>query len=101
MLEIEAFDEDTINELRTRAKDALLTMEIAKEEGVESVSQNLRDLEGLDPELIPKLADAGVHTRDDLADLAVDELTDITGQSADDAKTLILKAREHWFAGQE
>ena len=101
MLEIEAFDEDTVNELRSRAKDALLTMEIAKEEGVESVSQDLRDLPGLDAELIAKLADAGVHSRDDLADLAVDELTDITGQSADDAKALILKAREHWFAGQE
>jgi N utilization substance protein A len=101
LLEIESFDEDTINELRSRAKDALLTMEIAKEEGVETVSQNLRDLEGLDPELIPKLAEAGVHTRDDLADLAVDELTEITGHSADDAKALILKAREHWFAGQE
>ncbi|NVM87797.1 transcription termination factor NusA [Variovorax sp. SG517] len=104
MLEIEAFDEDTINELRARAKDALLTMEIAKEEGVEaqsSVSQDLRDLDGLNPELIPKLHEAGVNTRDDLADLAVDELTEITGQSADDAKALILKAREHWFAGQE
>ncbi|MGJ7521195.1 transcription termination factor NusA [Variovorax sp. LT1P1] len=101
LLEIESFDEDTINELRSRAKDALLTMEIAKEESVETVSQNLRDLEGLDPDLIPKLADAGVHTRDDLADLAVDELTEITGQSADDATALILKAREHWFAGQE
>ncbi|MEJ8823294.1 transcription termination factor NusA [Variovorax humicola] len=100
LLEIESFDEDTINELRSRAKDALLTMEIAKEENVETVSQNLRDLEGLDAELIPKLAAAGVHTRDDLADLAVDELTEITGQSADDAKALILKAREHWFAGQ-
>ena len=101
LLEIEGFDEDTINELRTRAKDALLTMEIAKEESAEGVSQNLRDLEGLDAELIPKLAEAGVHTRDDLADLAVDELTEITGHSADDAKALILKAREHWFAGQE
>jgi len=101
MLEIEAFDEDTVNELRARAKDALLTMEIAKEEGVEIVSQDLRDLPGLDADLIAKLADAGVHSRDDLADLAVDELTDITGQSADDAKALILKAREHWFAGQE
>ena len=101
MLDIEAFDEDTVNELRTRAKDALLTMEIAKEEGVESVSQDLRDLPGLDGDLIAKLADAGVHSRDDLADLAVDELTEITGQSADDAKALILKAREHWFAGQE
>ncbi|WP_076997199.1 transcription termination factor NusA [Variovorax sp. KK3] len=101
MLEIESFDEDTVNELRARAKDALLTMEIAREENVESVSQDLRDLEGLDQALIPKLADAGVHTRDDLADLAVDELTEITGQSADEAKNLILKAREHWFAGQE
>jgi len=62
------------NELRTRAKDALLTMEIAHEESVEEVSQDLRDLEGLTPELIGKLADGGVHTRDDLADLAVDEL---------------------------
>ena len=53
------------------------------------------------PELIAKLAEGGVHTRDDLADLAVDELTDITGQSEDEARALILKAREHWFAGQE
>jgi N utilization substance protein A len=97
MLEIETFDEDTVHELRKRAKDALLTMEIAHEESVEEVSQNLRDLEGLTPELIGKLADAGVHTLDDFADLAVDELTDITGQSADEAKTLIMKARAHWF----
>jgi N utilization substance protein A len=47
------------------------------------------------------LAESGVHTRDDLADLAVDELTAITGQSEEEAKTLILKAREHWFVGQE
>ena len=97
MLEIESFDEDTVHELRNRAKDALLTMEIAHEESVEEVSQNLRDLQGLTPELIGKLADGGVHTRDELADLAVDELTDITGQSADEAKALIMKAREHWF----
>ena len=101
MLEIESFDEDTVSELRSRAKDALLTMEIAREESVEEVSQDLRDLEGLNPELIAKLAVEGVHTRDDLADLAVDELTEITGQSADEAKALIMKAREHWFAGQE
>ena len=97
MLEIESFDEDTVNELRTRAKDALLTMEIQREESVEEVSQDLRDLDGLTPQLIAQLADNGVHTRDDLADLAVDELTDITGQSADEAKALIMKAREHWF----
>ena len=98
MLEIESFDEDTVHELRTRAKDALLTMEIAHEENVEEVSQDLRDLEGLTPELIGKLADSGVHTRDDLADLATDELTEITGQSPEDATALIMKAREHWFA---
>jgi N utilization substance protein A len=97
MLEIESFDEDTVNELRTRAKDALLTMEIAKEENVEEASQDLRDLEGLTPELISKLAVGGVHTLDDLADLAVDELIEFTGQSEDEAKTLIMKAREHWF----
>jgi N utilization substance protein A len=97
MLEIESFDEDTVNELRTRAKDALLTMEIAKEENVDDVSQDLRDLEGLSPELIAKLAEGGVHTRDDLADLAVDELTEMSGIDEAQAKTLIMKAREHWF----
>lgn len=101
MLEIESFDEDTVNELRSRAKDALLTMEIAREESVDEVSQDLRDLEGLSPELIAKLAAGGVHTRDELADLAVDELTDITGQTPEEATALIMKAREHWFAGQE
>jgi N utilization substance protein A len=100
MLDIESFDEDTVNELRARAKDALLTMEIAREESVDEVSQDLRDLEGLTPALISKLADKGVHTRDDLADLAIDELVEITGQTDEEAKSLILKAREHWFAGQ-
>jgi N utilization substance protein A len=97
MLEIEGFDEDTVNELRTRAKDALLTMEIAHEENVNDVSQDLRDLEGLDADLISKLADAGVHTRDDLADLAVDELVEISGIDDEKAKSVIMKAREHWF----
>ena len=77
MLEIEGFDEDTVNELRTRAKDALLTMEIAREEGVDDVSQNLRDLEGLTPGADrASWPTGGIHTRDDLADLAVDELTE-------------------------
>jgi N utilization substance protein A len=97
MLEMDAFDEDTITELRNRAKDALLTMEIAHEESVEEVSQDLRDLDGLGPDLIGKLADGGVHTRDELADLAVDELVELTGIDDAAAKTLIMKAREHWF----
>ena len=102
MLQIEAFDEETVNELRARAKDALLTMEIAQEESVSEVTQELRDLEGLTPELVAKLAAGGVLTRDDLADLAIDELTDLTGQTDDEAKALIMKAREHWFTdGQQ
>jgi transcription termination/antitermination protein NusA len=96
MLEIETFDEDTVTELRNRAKDALLTMEIAKEESAE-VSQDLRDVEGLTPEHIAKLNAGGVNTLDELADLAVDELTELTGHSEDEAKALIMKAREHWF----
>jgi N utilization substance protein A len=98
MLEIESFDEDTVHELRNRAKDALLTMEIAQEERVDGVSQDLRDLEGLSVDLIAKLTEAGIHTRDDLADLGLDELTDITGQSAEEARALIMTARAHWFA---
>ena len=97
MLEMDAFDEDTVHELRTRAKDALLTMEIAREESVEAVSQDLRDLDGLSPALIGKLADGGVHSRDELADLAVDELIEMTAIDEAAAKTLIMKAREHWF----
>ena len=97
MLEIESFDEETVQELRARAKNALLTMEIAREERVEEVSQDLRDMEGLTPDLIAKLSEGGVHTRDDLADLAVDELTEMTGVDEAQAKALIMKAREHWF----
>ena len=97
MLEIESFDEDTVHELRTRAKDALLTMEIAREESAASVSQDLRDLQGLSAEHIGMLAEHGIKTLDDLADLATDELTEITGQSIDEATALIMKAREHWF----
>jgi len=100
MREIEAFDDDTVDELRARAKDALLTMDIAREESVEAVSQDLRDLDGMTPDLIAKLASAGVQTRDGLADLAVDELTEITGQSEESARAMIVKAREHWFAAQ-
>jgi len=101
MLEIESFDEDTVNELRTRAKDALLTMELVREESVEEVSQDLRDLDGVTLELVAKLADGGIHTRDELADLATDELTDITGQTTEEATALIMLARAHWFAGDE
>lgn len=99
MLEIESFDEETVSELRTRAKDALLTMEIVNEENAPDTVVELRDLEGMTPELVSLLADNAVVSLDDFADLAVDELTDITGLSAPAATTLIMKARAHWFTG--
>ena len=52
-------------------------------------------------QLIAKLADAGIHTRDELADLATDELTDITAQTSEEATALIMLARAHWFTGDE
>ncbi|TAN12807.1 MAG: transcription termination/antitermination protein NusA [Burkholderiaceae bacterium] len=99
MLDIESFDEETVEELRARAKDALLTIELAREEKVSTVAQDLMDLQ-LSAEVVAKLVDAGVKTRDELADLATDELIAITGQSETDAQAVIMKAREHWFAGQ-
>ena len=68
--------------------------------GKKLLSQTADFLNHYPPDGIGKLADSGVHTRDDLADLAVDELTEITGQSADEAKTMIMKAREHWFTNE-
>ncbi len=97
MLEIEAFDEETVNELRARAKDALLTMAIAQEESVQDSALDLRDLEGMTPELLARLATGNVHTRDELADLATDELVEIAGLDEEAATALIMKAREHWF----
>jgi N utilization substance protein A len=97
MLEIEAFDEDTVHELRNRSRDALLTMAIANEEKVEGVALELKSLDGMDNELLAKLAEHQIQTRDDLAELAVDELVEMTGMEEDAAKALIMKAREHWF----
>lgn len=79
MLEIEAFDEDTVNELRDRARNVLLTEAIATEEKLGSAAEDLLSLEGMDRALAARLADAGVHTRDELAELAVDELVEATG----------------------
>ena len=95
MLEIEAFDEDTVEELRKRARDALLTDAIANEEKVGKVSQDLLDLEGMNHELVAKLAGQGVNTRDELADLATDELCEMTGLDEETAKAIIMRARAH------
>jgi N utilization substance protein A len=96
LLEIEAFDEDTINELRTRSRNALLTEAIAQEERLET-AQDLLELEGITPELAAKLAERKVHTRDDLAELSTDELSEIAGLEGSEASELIMRARAHWF----
>jgi N utilization substance protein A len=95
--EIEAFDEETVNELRNRARNALLVAAIANEEKVEGVDPELLKLEGMDTQLAAKLAEGGVKTRDDLADLAVDELSELTKLDEEKAKKLIMAARAHWF----
>jgi len=97
MLEIDAFDEGTVNELRSRARNALLVQAIASEESIENVDPELLKLEGMDNALAAKLSAQGVKTRDDLADLAVDELSELTGVDAERAKGLIMAARAHWF----
>ena len=98
MLEIESFDEDTVNELRNRARNSLLTAAIASEESRDGVDDDLIKREGMSRELAAKLAKAGIKTRDGLAELAVDELLEIESMHDDAAKALIMKAREHWFA---
>ena len=98
MMEIDAFDENTVNELRSRARNALLVQAIASEESIDTVDQSLLQLEGMDNALAAKLAAHGVKTRDELADLALDELSEMTGVDEERAKTLILAARAHWFA---
>jgi transcription termination/antitermination protein NusA len=97
MLEIDGLDEGIVNELRNRSRNALLTEAIATEEKLENVSDDLISLEGMTKELAAKLAEHDVKTRDDLAELAVDELTEMTGIDDERAKEIILKARAHWF----
>jgi len=98
MLEIESFDEDTVNELRSRARNALLTEAIATEEKLEHDVEDLLTLEGMDTQTARMLAEKGVVTKEDLADLAMDDLVEMTGIDAERAKELIMTARAPWFA---
>ncbi|MDD2685159.1 MAG: transcription termination factor NusA [Gallionella sp.] len=98
MLEIESFDEATIEELRSRARNALLTAAIAKEEQVEHGIEDLLKIDGMDEETARALAAKGIATQDDLADLGGDELVEITGMDAGRANALIMTARAPWFA---
>ncbi|HJT51096.1 MAG TPA: transcription termination factor NusA [Nitrosospira sp.] len=98
MLEIEAFDEQTVNELRNRARNTLLTEAIVSEEKVEHIAEDLLSLEGMDSQTARELAAKGVNTQEDLADLAVDDLVEMVEMDAERARQLILAARAPWFA---
>ncbi|KRB07270.1 transcription termination factor NusA [Lysobacter sp. Root690] len=99
LLAVEGFDEDIVEELRARARDALLNEALAAEEELDEhqPAADLVSLEGMDEALAFTLAARGVVTRDDLADLATDELTDIEGVDEERAAALIMEARKHWF----
>lgn len=100
MLDIDEFDEDIVNELRARARDILLIRAIANEETIENSSPaaDLLEMDEMTDELAHRIAAKGIVTKDDLADLAVDELVEM-GEIADAlAGSLIMKARESWFA---
>lgn len=103
MLDIEEFDADIVAELRSRARDVLLTRAIASEEQLESAepTQELLDMDGMSKDLALTLASKSVTTLDDLADLAVDELVEMGGMNDEQAAALIMKARESWFANEQ
>ena len=99
LLAVEGFDEDIVEELRARARDALLTEALLVEEDIEEhkPADDLLSLDGMDEATAYALAARGVVTRDDLADLASDEITDIEGVDDERAAKLIMAARQHWF----
>ena len=103
MLAIDEFDEEICRELQSRARDVLLIREIASEEGVSSGSpaEDLLLLDGMDTELAYGLAARGVTTREDLADLSVDDFTELVEIDPDRAGKLIMTARAIWFEQEE
>jgi transcription termination/antitermination protein NusA len=100
MLAIEGFDENLVNELRSRAKDALLIRAIAAEETIESAepAEDLLMMEGMDKDLAYEMASKGIVTMEDLAEQGIEDLLDFKGMTEDKAGKLIMKAREPWFA---
>jgi len=103
LVEIEEFDEDIVNELRTRARDVLLTQAIVQEEKIDEAepAEDLMSLEGMDKGLAFTLASEGVVTREDLAELATDDLLEIKEMDQEKAAALIMKARAHWFETEQ
>ena len=94
---IEAFDRETVDELRQRARNKLLADAITREENLRKADEPLLTLEGMDNDLASKLVSHGVKTLDDLGELATDDLVEMTGIDAERASKLIMAAREHWF----
>lgn len=102
MLSIEGFDEEISEELRARAKDALLTQALASEEKLDTEpAEDLLNMEGMDKQTAYRLASIGIATMEDLAEQSVDELLDVDGIDEERASALIMKAREPWFAEAE
>ncbi|MDY0021790.1 transcription termination factor NusA [Arenimonas caeni] len=99
LLAVEGFDEDIVEELRARARDALLTEALQVEEEIEEhkPSDDLLSLEGMDEATAYALAARGIVSRDDLAEMATDEITDIEDIDEERAAKLIMAARAHWF----
>jgi len=97
MLEIESFDEATVNELRSRARNLLLTAAIANEEQVGHNIEDLLKIEGMDEDTARTLAGKGVGTQDAVADLDTEELVELTGMDGERANQLIMTARAPWF----
>lgn len=100
LLEIEEFDEEIVEELRGRARDYLLTKAISNEED-EEPADDLLALDGMDDNLAYILAGKGIVTQEDLAEQAVDDLTEIEGMTEERAAELIMAARAPWFAEEE
>ena len=103
LLEIEEFDEEIVEELRGRARDALLTKAIATEEVLSEhePALDLLEMEGMDKETAYALASRGVITMEDLAEQAVDDLTEIEGVDPERAAVLIMTARAPWFESEQ
>ncbi len=100
MLEVEGFEPDLVDALRERAKDAMVNLELAREERLEGrePAEDLLTMEGMDRATAFKLAEIDIRTMEDLAEQAVDELLVVEGMDEERAAALIMKAREPWFA---
>jgi N utilization substance protein A len=104
LVAIEEFDEGIVDELRSRARDVLLTQAIVQEEKIDEVepAEDLLSLEGMEKSLAYLLASKGVVTREDLAELATDDLLEINEEiGEEEAAAMIMKARAHWFEEEQ